>query len=398
MQLKFLRPLSLTFFLIFSPLAHTASQCDLLFNLGMFEDAQEICTQAAEAGDGNAARHLSAMANATGDKRSTTQWLQQAAKLRDPEALYNLGYAHFHGVNVPVDKEKAIEFYKQSASLGYPQAQFDLAELMLAHGKPRENAYGLYQQAAHSGHTPSQLKLAQYYLEQGKRSEALHWIHQAEAAGDDNAMYMLGVLTSDSNPAASLSWYEKAVAKGNPFAAHNLARLHMSGDQVPKDYGKALKLVDLALAKGLTQSQPLKNEILKRMGRNTPATSVAQAPKSTPSKSLPKTITVSSKASASDIARTREWLFSQPKNHYVLQLGSFRDTDNVQRYIKKHQLGPDSFYYPSRHKNAPIYILMKGPFKTRQAAKQALDLLAPAVKKRQPYLKTFATVQKRRQY
>ena len=51
----------------------------------------------------------------------------QAAELGSPEALINLGYLHFVGQGVPVDRVKARYFYTAAASLGSRDARANIA-------------------------------------------------------------------------------------------------------------------------------------------------------------------------------------------------------------------------------------------------------------------------------
>lgn len=348
---------------------HTSS-CELLFNLGMYDNAISQCQQEAERGNSSAALNLSAIFTAQGNNESAIQWLKQGTELGNKDATYNLAYAYLHGIHVSIDKQRAIELYKKAATLGNLQAQFELAEMMSQTNQAPENALSFYRNAAQEGHPPSQIKLAQHYLDNGQTLKAMEWLHKAAHAGNTDAMYMLGVALQESNPERSLHWYKQSASRGNPFAKHNLARLYMSGKQVKKDYAMALSLVDEAISAGITQSTKLKREIRRRM----------ESPSST------------------SLSRTRDWIFNQPKNLYVLQLGAFHSEKNAIRFIKKNGLDSTSYYYPSKHKSERIFIVLNGPYDSRKNAIKSIATLSKNVRKSRPYPKSFEMIHTRRQY
>lgn len=54
---------------------------------------------------------------------------QAAADLGDPAGLMGLGYMHYHGLGTPVNISAAIDFYEGAASMGYPDACYNLGGL-----------------------------------------------------------------------------------------------------------------------------------------------------------------------------------------------------------------------------------------------------------------------------
>lgn len=364
--------LALTLFVSSSSTAeslHTGS-CELLFNLGMHDNAISQCQLEENSGNGEAALYLSAIFTAQDNNESAIKWLKRGAELGNKDSTYNLAYAYFHGIHVPIDKQHAIELYKKAATLGHLKAQFELAEMMTQTSQAPENALSFYRNAAHKGHAPSQVKLAQYHLDKGQPLKAAEWLYKAAHAGNTDAMYMLGVVQQKSNPEQSVFWYKQASAQGNPFATHNLARLYMSGQQVEKNHETALSLIDIAIAAGVSKSAELKHEIIRRMSK-------------TPPKSL---------------SRTRDWVFKQPKHQYVLQLGAFRSEENAIRFIQKNALSATSYYYPSKYKSERIFIILSGPYDSRKNAIKSIETLSKNVRKSQPYPKSFEMIHSRRQY
>jgi serine/threonine protein kinase len=105
---------------------------------------------------------------------------------------------------------KAIELFRQAATLGEPQCMDELGEIYMD-----DNA-----------------------------GEAAPWFRKAAEAGNPSgmlhlgAMYQLGIgLLKDYGPAAF--WYGKAADKGNADAMYNLGRMYESGQGVTKDLKQA---------------------------------------------------------------------------------------------------------------------------------------------------------------
>ena len=67
------------------------------------------------------------------------------------------------------------------------------------------------------------------------------WFRWAAEAGYDFAQYALGkLLQSQNRTGEAVSWYEKAAAQGNSWAACRLGKLYLEGKDVPKDVPKAV--------------------------------------------------------------------------------------------------------------------------------------------------------------
>lgn len=372
-QIKFpLVCLLLPFLTYYSPDSRAQNgSCDVLFNLGMYEQALKKCQAEADKGAAGAAFHLSAIFSIYKDSLASTEWLKHAHNLGSIEATYNLAYAYRHGIGVAANSKESIKHYSLASKAGHSQAQYELAELLIRTKEERSHALDWYRESAKQNHILSQIKLAQILLEQGERSLAIVWLKKAQLAGSDNAMYLLGVAYSKTDPASSIAWYKRAIKKGNPYAAHNLARLHMSGKYVEKNYSQALKVVDLAVKAGIPQSIALKKELLKRKKNNAPPNS---------------------------FLHSREWVFNQPSHLYVLQLGAFRTPDNALSYIKTHQLDKTAFYYPSRHNSKTVFIVLAGPFNTSKEAKKAILRLPASVQASGPFPKSYKRIKQSRSY
>jgi TPR repeat protein len=75
------------------------------------------------------------------------------------EASHYLGYCHFKGLGTEQNMDKAIEYYKKSAELGYDSSQFSLGQIYETQNM--DEAIKWYQLAAEQGHEKAQQRLEQ---------------------------------------------------------------------------------------------------------------------------------------------------------------------------------------------------------------------------------------------
>ena len=62
------------------------------------------------------------------DYPSAAMWFKRAANMRYPKAAYNLAFCYMNGQGVPCDYEKALKWLILSAESGFSQAQLTLSE------------------------------------------------------------------------------------------------------------------------------------------------------------------------------------------------------------------------------------------------------------------------------
>uniref|UniRef100_A0AC34G468 Uncharacterized protein n=1 Tax=Panagrolaimus sp. ES5 TaxID=591445 RepID=A0AC34G468_9BILA len=154
-------------------------------------------------------------------------------ELKDPEKLaqslpeifvnFIKGHQFQHGIYVPEDSKKAVEFYKNSANLGNAEAMFEIGKLYLE-GKGLKHDF----------------------------DEAIKWFLQAANSpttqnidGIPDAQHILGVLYFhgigvNKNYRKAAEWYKKAVQNGSEESANNLGDLYLQGLGGEQSYMKAL--------------------------------------------------------------------------------------------------------------------------------------------------------------
>lgn len=156
----------------------------------------------------------------------TQRWFKKAyggfksleKQSHDDKLQYRLGWMCLHGVGTERDEQAAREWFKRSAKLGNPHAQYQLPKLILADGSS----------------TAQQIKTA------------VEWLTKAADAGQDCAQYALGKLYRDGmgvekDMIQAVAWFALAAEQNNSYAAYALGKLYLEDEEVPKDIEKALR-------------------------------------------------------------------------------------------------------------------------------------------------------------
>lgn len=140
------------------------------------------------------------------------------AQSHDDKLQYRLGWMLLHGVGIAQNREAAKVWFEKAARLDNPNAQYQLAKLILANDTA----------------DPQQVK------------QAVKWLTRSAEAGHDCAQYALGKLYRDGigvekNTLQAVIWFSKAVEQDNSYAAYALGKLYLTGEDIPKDIEKALR-------------------------------------------------------------------------------------------------------------------------------------------------------------
>jgi TPR repeat protein/serine/threonine protein kinase len=172
---------------------------------------------------------------------------------KDPCWSYYVGRFFEEGYGVSKDVEKAVGFYRDSASHGYALAQFTIG-LCYENGVGVEKDLGealkLICEAAEQGLASAQLDLGRRCLSgngiEEDAEEAVRWFTKAASQGHDYAQYNLGVCYAngqgvDKDEAEAVKWYRKAADQGNRDAQCDLGVCYAKGGGVAKDQAEAVK-------------------------------------------------------------------------------------------------------------------------------------------------------------
>ena len=111
----------------------------------------------------------------------------KAAEFNEVEAMFNLGYALYHGEGITQDYPSAVMWFKRAANMAYPKAEYNLAFCyMNGKGVPcnYDKALKLLISSANHGFDQAQLTLSECYehgvLVEQDMKESQKWKQMAE--------------------------------------------------------------------------------------------------------------------------------------------------------------------------------------------------------------------------
>lgn len=222
------------------------------YQRGYYLTALELATPLALRGDA-AAQTLIAEIYSRGlgvrrDLVTAIEWYEQAAESKVPEAQFQLAMLLVSGIEEFADEDRAFRLLKEAADAGNRMAQFNYAQ-MVTHREPGragvEKALPYYERAAQAGVPDAQYAMAQAYfhgaggrpLDAGKARE---WLERAAQQNFDSAQIDLGSMLVEGlgferDAEAGFNWLQRAATAGNPAAQNRVAKLYRAGIGVEPD-------------------------------------------------------------------------------------------------------------------------------------------------------------------
>lgn len=206
------------------------------------------------------------------DPDMAVAWLRRGIALRHAGAQWLVGLAHANGRGAPRDLAEGMRLLQQSAEQGHTNAQYDLAELLLAQPGAANHARAVrwLSTAAQRHHLPAMYRLGMLYRDgelgtgasaaaRSRKSphltSAMEWLTRAAERGHADAQYELGQMHAQGlgtiqDFELALRWYLLAAAQGHAKAQFNLGFLHSYGQGVEQDYAKAYEWYAISEASG----------------------------------------------------------------------------------------------------------------------------------------------------
>lgn len=159
------------------------------------------------------------------------QWFQKSASQGNAKGLYGLGWCYDTGAGVKVDYKVAWDLYVESASKGFPDAQFYLA--------------GAYLQG---------VDLSGLHIDKNP-ARGVEWLSTAATGGLAIAQKTLGDCYKIGNGVRqsyidAIEWYRKAADNGYAPAFTSLGARYLNGEGVAEDFNQALYWFRKAAAAG----------------------------------------------------------------------------------------------------------------------------------------------------
>jgi uncharacterized protein len=148
-----------------------------------------------------------------------------------PDALYERGMNAITGVGESRNDAAGVDYFRQSADLGYGPAQIALGyyyEAGVVPGNEGQPSLDLYRKAAQRGESLAAWMLGRrYYIGNGVPQDldaAKKWFKMAADQNSAYGAYYLARLTAEKDPAKALALYKLAAEQGLPHAQYFYAK------------------------------------------------------------------------------------------------------------------------------------------------------------------------------
>lgn len=203
-----------------------------------------------------------------------------AAMGGDPRGQMAMGYRHLHGLGVPKSCATAALYYEAPASRLIQVVRDPAAGPMPTVEKTRltpdteggdggtareRDVVQYYQYSADMGNADAATAIGRIFAAGAKglrrdRRRAYRYFTQAAAAGDADAMSQLGHLFANglgvrANNATAIGLFKAAAEKGNANAQFGLGYMHLAGFGVERNEKKALNYFTKAAEQGSAEAQ-----------------------------------------------------------------------------------------------------------------------------------------------
>lgn len=189
------------------------------------------------------------------DHASAVRWYTVCADDGDADAMNTVGYMYLMGKGIDKDKEKAVRYLKDAFEHGSAQAAFRLAQLYdngECYTDPDlDRAVDWYQKSADLGYADAEYALAGVLLMQDSKyfnvKRALTWLAKAADQGHHESEHQLGLMYAyGSNglrrsPPKAIKLLTAACEGGNQQAMVDYANLCFEGQALPQDLAAAAK-------------------------------------------------------------------------------------------------------------------------------------------------------------
>ncbi|MDX1433597.1 MAG: SPOR domain-containing protein, partial [Gammaproteobacteria bacterium] len=86
------------------------------------------------------------------------------------------------------------------------------------------------------------------------------------------------------------------------------------------------------------------------------------------------------------------WLKTRRDSEYVVQLLGTREPAALGKFARDHALGERAAWFATRHRGAPWYVLVYGPFPDRASARDALSSLPTPLRATSPWPRSLADI------
>lgn len=197
------------------------------------------------------------------DPEKAVPYLEKASELGDIESIVKLAYILERGLpRVPVNRKRAIEYYRVAASKDNPEALCRIADFIVAGDEKgtSQDAEKLYEKAASFGHPRAQYKFAVMLLEHENEPDDIRrgteLLMQSARGGNPDGQYELAKLFHGEkkilkvNDEMAFFWLTEAARRDHAAAQRELAICYFNGKGCVKDDAKGGEMLRMASKNG----------------------------------------------------------------------------------------------------------------------------------------------------
>ncbi|MGV8135179.1 MAG: protein kinase [Mangrovibacterium sp.] len=155
--------------------------------------------------------------------------INKGVDANNPELLFVKGNMFMQGNGVSRNEKMAVEYYERAANLGYPQAQYQLYEILDQANHPQ--AMQWLSKAAKKGYPKAQSKLGDLLIGNKEYREGYLWIQEAAKKNYAHALRKLGAIFQDEvKPTDVLDMQQALEIKGNDSVSFRYLKLAVDYD------------------------------------------------------------------------------------------------------------------------------------------------------------------------
>lgn len=222
--------------------------------------------------------------------------------------------------------------------------------------------------------------------------QATSWFRLAAEQGHAAAQFSLGNAYAQGHGVPQDSrlaehWWLRAAEKDFVPAQYSLGNLYQSGTGTRRDETKALEWYRRAARNGSQAAQ----QVVDRQRPATPRPVFTSLKMSTHTP-VSRPVRRHAPIQGPEI-RQEAWLLEQQPGDYALQLTAGRSEENIQAFIKRHDLSDEAAYFRALRNGDEWYCLLYGTYSDYDQAKQALQALPSRLRRNRPWVRTLSSVQ-----
>lgn len=234
------------------------------------------CISQAEAGDANAQIELALRyfdgKGVNQDKEKAIEFARQSAKQGNAKALYFLAYMEYLSGN----PEQELNYLRLSADKEFALAQNRMGIIMYSEGDTSQS-YQWHLRAAKNGFAQSCYECGAFLLAgdgvKQDLKEAVRWLRIAAEAGIMRAQFELGVCYAQGEGVEQsyeecFKWISKSAEKDHPRSLCIIGEFYLNGVVVERNFEKGCQYLIRAASLGSKEAQAMLLKIQKLNGKN----------------------------------------------------------------------------------------------------------------------------------